>query len=154
MTWNPTWEEHRLAYRNVHPPEATRDYIVMEQYLQHVCSRIMVTWHEMKTLAAGGTIVNPHTTCGLNYDRKNPLSALWLFQAEGKEIDYADLLNLIIRVRDFDLSPNDYALLLFLEYQDSETKNLLKGLPMSMLRETYQPLMDAHHEEWKKFVLV
>jgi hypothetical protein len=150
MNWVPDWNAYDSMYQKIHPYEVTPEYSYMDGYLKHVCSRIMSSWNDINQLAVGPFKTWSTSPLGLKYDPKNPISALWLFWTENIEIKYDDLVQLLIRVNNFDLSVNDYALLLYVSYQDEETRNLLNSFPMSMLREMYEPIQAAHYAEWEK----
>jgi hypothetical protein len=77
---------------------------------------------------------------------------LWLFYRNIVE-DFDDLLQVIlIEHASPKLTANDYILLLYISLEDRKIRKRLKGLPLSMLHEIYEPVADATIENWRKQV--
>jgi hypothetical protein len=77
---------------------------------------------------------------------------LWLFYRNIVE-DFDDRLQVIlIEHASPKLTANDYILLLHISLEDRKTRKRLKGLPLAMLHEIYEPIADATIEDWRKQV--
>jgi hypothetical protein len=74
--------------------------------------------------------------------------ALWLFWDKTPKSQATKLKRIIIDKNDEKLTKNDYALLLYLSYQDNKELRVLKNLPMSMLDAMYSPVYEALYDSW------
>jgi hypothetical protein len=97
-------------------------------------------------------ISDPARILDYHVEKKNPTISrmVWLFWNSETILNPEDLIRLIVELDDLSLTEGDYALLLFLSYQDVETQALIKALPLSMLHDMYAPLADAKFEDWFK----
>jgi hypothetical protein len=73
---------------------------------------------------------------------------IWLFY-KGVPEDYLQRSHEIyVRYLNEELTVGDYILLIFISYQDEETREAVQDLPMPMLYDIYQPLISSSYEEW------
>jgi hypothetical protein len=74
---------------------------------------------------------------------------VWLFW-QGIPKDYLKRSREIyIRYFDENLTVGDYLLLMFISYQDEETRDAVQDLPMDMIYDIYQPLIDSAIDDWR-----
>jgi hypothetical protein len=74
---------------------------------------------------------------------------LWLFWDNEHLINATkDLIKLAVKLNDPKLTEGDYSLLLFLSYQDNETKALTESLPLDLLHDMYDPFGESKFKEW------
>jgi hypothetical protein len=76
--------------------------------------------------------------------------SMWLFYNFSAE-DFTERMRaLVIAKNDDSLQAEEYALLLFISYQDEETQNNLKDMPLNMLHDIFAPISDKNFAEWQK----
>jgi hypothetical protein len=73
--------------------------------------------------------------------------AIWLFYGTPHEDIVDSLADFIIDKHDQYMIPGDYTLLFYLSLQEQETQDSLSALPISMLYDIYEPLIEAGKEE-------
>jgi hypothetical protein len=71
---------------------------------------------------------------------------LWLFYNFPFEDFNTRLQTLILTKNDIDLTEADYALLLYISYQEDK---LFENIPLPMLHDIFGPLADKNLKEWK-----
>jgi hypothetical protein len=104
----------------------------------------------------GGIFSNtpPHMNTIIEYaaykDESSFPTIMWLFWNSGIVLLPEDLIQLILKIDKIEISSEDYALLMFLSYQNEDIKKLGETMPLSTLKEMYEPLAKSNFEEWFK----
>jgi hypothetical protein len=74
--------------------------------------------------------------------------SVWLFVGLDSKDFEERAQNLIIKLNNKELTVSDYAVLLYLSYQDAETRKSFEGIPLSVLHEIFDPLANEKVSEW------
>jgi hypothetical protein len=75
---------------------------------------------------------------------------VWLFLGNVPKDFYDRLLELVITENNEKLTIGDYALLLYLTYEEKDIQDALKDVPLSILKMTYEPLVDSTIDAWQE----
>jgi hypothetical protein len=77
---------------------------------------------------------------------------MWLFWLAGYENIVERFESLLIEINDPKLKMSDYAVLLYVSYQEESIRKTFEGLPLKMLYEIYEPIMEANIASWFEYV--
>jgi hypothetical protein len=75
-------------------------------------------------------------------------SSIWLFHDFPIENIYNDFATTFIKANNIKLTTSDYAVLLYVSYQEKETQKALEGFSLSLLHEMFNPLVDQNINAW------
>jgi hypothetical protein len=146
---NATRKKFVELYETVYPGRYFSDPADGEKFAQTLdnINFILYIWDDM---CSG--VSDPSRILDYHVEKKNPTfqKAIWLFWKSETTFSPDDLIRLVVELDDLSLTESDYALLLFLSYQDVKTQALIKALPLSMLHDMYEPLAEANFEKWFK----
>jgi hypothetical protein len=78
------------------------------------------------------------------------IKPLWLFAYGVPRDFFPNLQRMIITHNNTEYSEGDWALFMYMKNQDLQTLETLKGIPLSMIRDMYQPMIDEQFNEWYK----
>jgi hypothetical protein len=85
----------------------------------------------------------------------------WLFCNTGSETpfpaldDFTEIVTqLVLEKNNEFISLEEYAMLIYISYQDEEMKKALKTLPLPMLRDTLLPIAENNKRKWSNQVFV
>jgi hypothetical protein len=147
--------EFDKAYRKAHPlKEVDKTY-----FSRKVSLRIL---HEMLTeaverISQEGKTPDWKTILAARVKETDPTifsknKAVWLFFRDIPDDFEKRSQKLIIDINDDKLSIGDYALLLYVSYQDEDVKEVLNALPLPMLYEVYESIIDSTIASWQQEV--
>jgi hypothetical protein len=72
----------------------------------------------------------------------------WLFYDIDYVIDEAEIEKFITEINDTKLTSNDFTLLYLISLQEETIQKTLKALPLSLLYEIYNPIMEDNFQKW------
>jgi hypothetical protein len=75
-------------------------------------------------------------------------SSVWLFYGFPIENIYDDFTTVFVKADNAKLTISDYAVLLYISYQDKETQKALEGFSLPLLHEMFNPLVDQNIDAW------
>jgi hypothetical protein len=76
--------------------------------------------------------------------------AVWLFHEYPVENFITKLATFIIKNYDKSLFVSDYPFLFYISLQDVEFQKTLKGLPLPLIREALNPVVEENFSSWTK----
>jgi hypothetical protein len=147
--------EFDKAYRKAHPlTEVDKTYFsrktrlrILHEMLSEAVERISKEGKtpDWKTIIAARVRESDTSIFSEN-------KAVWLFFRDIPKDFVERSQKLIIGINDETLDIGDYALLLYVSYQDEDIKEVLNALPLPMLYEVYESVIDSTITKWEQEV--
>jgi hypothetical protein len=144
------WDTFMVAYNAVHKPtESGGDLFSIDERLAFAFNQLVNFWNyvDKKNSGAFMATYGYWKSLGLATILERHKS-VWLFVNVATEDFEERAQNLIIELDNKELTISDYAVLLYLSYQDEETRKTFEDIPLAMLHDMLDPLADQKISEW------
>jgi hypothetical protein len=142
--------EFAKAYVLVNPGAPNNSYLVKVRKLEAIHEDLVSFWYHMQNDYASFVRSSPFN----NYSPTmlstilNDFKGLWLFKGFPVEDFEESAQALLIKLDTLELDISDYAILLYISYQEDSVRSSLENLPISSLRDIFEPMADEKFNSW------